>query len=109
MKPGKFWFSQFISLCAFAQMIIWMNHDIRLALMLTAIVLNSIFTPTDTPTSRREKTISATIGFVLLVISIPLTWGRPIALFHVLSLLSLIIFLITTLRRRSTAQTPLPN
>jgi hypothetical protein len=109
MKPAKFWFSQFISLCAFAQMIIWMNHDICLALILTAIVLNSIFMPTDISTTRREKIISATIGSVLLVLSIPLTWGKPIAFFHVLSLFSLIIFLTSILRRRPAAQTPLHN
>ena len=107
MKPGKFWFSQVISLCMFLQLFIWIRHDVMVVIMETAIVSNSIFFTTATPPSRRERIISAAVGCVLLVLSIPELWARSIAFFPFLALLALIVLSTVMLRRRPAAQTPL--
>ena len=105
MKPGKFWFSQIISICALLQLLIWMNHNVMLVLIEFGIVVNSIFFSMDAPPSRRERIIGVAVGFVLLVLSIPIFWGRTTAFVPFLALLSLIAILIVKLRRKPAVQT----
>ena len=107
MKPGRFWFSQIINLCMLTQLLIWMNHNVMIVVIEIAIVVNSIFFPMDTPPSRRERIISAAVGCALLVLSIPIFWGRTTAFLPFLAILSLIVILTVTLRRTSAAPTPL--
>jgi len=107
MKPGKFWFSQVISLCQFVQLLIWINHDAMVVIMVTAIVSNCILFTKDIPPSRRERIISATVGCIMLALSIPALWGRTIAFFPFLALLSLIILSTVMLRRKPAVQTSL--